>query len=87
MVCVSPTRSNSRLLQHAQQFDLQLGRGGVDFVEKDCAGVGGFETAGAIGSTAPVNAPRHVAKEFAFQQAFGQRPAIDAHKRPSCRAG
>ena len=72
------------LLQHAQQLDLQLGRGGVDFVEKDRAGVGGLEPAGAIGD-GPGERTADVAEQFAFQQAFAQRAAIDADERPACR--
>ena len=75
------------LLQHAQQLDLQLGRGGVDFVEKDRAGVGRLEAAGAIVDRAGERAA-HVAEQFAFQQAFAQRAAVDAHERAAAaRAG
>ena len=68
------------LLQHAQQLDLELGRGGVDFVEEDGAGVGGLETAGAVVDRAGERAA-HMAEQLAFQQVFGQGPAIDADER------
>ena len=70
------------LLQHAQQLDLQLRRRGIDFVEEDRAGVGGFETAGAIGHRSGERTA-DVAEQFAFQQAFAKRAAIDAHERPA----
>ena len=68
------------LLQHAQQLHLQLRRGGIDFVQKNRAGVRRFESARAIGDRAGERAA-HVAEQFAFQQTFAQRAAIHAHKR------
>ena len=70
------------LLQHPQQLDLQLGSGGVDFVEKDRAGMGGLEPAGPIGDR-PGERAADVAEQFALQQAFRQRAAIDADERPA----
>ena len=45
------------LLQHAQQLDLQLGRGGIDLVEKNGAGVGRLERPVRL-AIAPVKLPR-----------------------------
>ena len=59
------------LLQHAQQLDLQLGRGGVDLVEENRAGVGRLEAAGAVVDRAGERAA-NVAEQLAFQQAFAQ---------------
>ena len=68
------------LLQHAQQLHLQLGRRGVDFVEEDRAGVGGFEAAGAVVDGAGERAA-DVAEQFAFEQALAERAAVDADER------
>ena len=65
---------------------MQLGAGRVYFVEKDRAGVRRLESAGAIVDRAGER-PANVAEQFAFQQAFGQRPAIDANERTRCREG
>ena len=64
-------------LQHAEQFDLQGEGGAVDFVEEDCPAVGRFEAAGSVGDRAGERAA-DVAEEFAFEQAFAERPAVDA---------
>ena len=68
------------LLEHAEQFELQLGRGGVDFIEEDGAGVGGLEAAGAVGHGAGERAA-DVPEQFALQQVFGQGAAVDADER------
>ena len=68
------------LLQHAEQLDLQLGRGGVDLVEEDGAGVGGLEAAGAVVDGAGERAA-DVAEQLAFQQVLGQGAAVDADER------
>ena len=67
-------------LQGAEQLHLQVGRGGVDFVEEDAAGVGGFEAAGAVVDRAGERAA-DVAEELAFEQAFAERAAVDADER------
>ena len=69
------------LLQGAEQLHLQVGRGGVDFVEEDRAGVGRFEAAGAVVDRAGECAA-DVAEELAFEQAFAERAAVDADERP-----
>ncbi len=68
------------LLQHAEQFDLQLGRGRVDFVEKNGAGVGGLEPARAVFDRARESSA-DVAEKLALQQVFGERAAIHADER------
>ena len=77
MVLVSPTRSNSPSCKHAQELDLELGRRAIDLVEEDAAGVGGLEAAGAVFIGACERA-LDVAEQLAFEQAFGQGPAVDA---------
>ena len=68
-------------LQHAQQLDLQLGRGGVDFVEEHRAGVGRLEAAGAVLDRAGER-PADVAEQFAFQQAFASAPQLTRTNGP-----
>ena len=65
------------LLEHAEQLHLQLGRGGVDLVEKDGAGMGGLEASGAV-VDGPGEGAADVAEELAFQEVLRQRPAVDA---------
>ena len=57
------------LLEHPQKFDLQLGRGGVDFVEEDRAGVSGFKASSPVGHRAGKRAA-DMAEELALQQAL-----------------
>ena len=52
-------------LQDAQQFALQCERDFTDFVQEQCAPVGQFETAGAVGHSAGERT-FDVAEEFAF---------------------
>ena len=70
------------LLQHAEQLDLELGGGGVDFVEEDGAGVGGLEAAGAV-VDGPGKGPADVAEQFAFQQVLVQCAAVHANEGPA----
>ena len=63
-------------LQDAEQLDLELGRGAVDLVEEDAAGVRRLEPAGSVVDGAGERA-LDVAKQLAFQQAFGQGAAVD----------
>src|SRR5215212_57040 len=53
-------------LQRAEQLDLQVGRGGIDFIQEDAASVGSFEAAGAIVDRAGECAP-DVTEELAFE--------------------
>ena len=55
-VSLPPTRSNSPLLQHAQQLRLHRRRHVADLVEEERAAVGQLEAARAL-PIAPVNAP------------------------------
>ena len=71
MVRLSPTRSNSLLLQDAQQLDLQLGAHAGDFVEEDGAAVGRLETAGLV-VDGPGERSLDVAEQLAFEQALGE---------------
>ena len=77
MVRLSPTRSNSLLLQDAQQLDLQLGAHAGDFVEEDRAAVGRLEAAGLVVDGAGER-PLDVAEQLALQQALAEGAAVDA---------
>ena len=57
------------LLEDAEEFHLQLRRGGIDLVEEDRAGVGRFEPAGPVGDGAGERAA-DVAEQFTLQQAL-----------------
>ena len=70
------------LLEHAEQFDLELGGGGVDLVEEDGAGVGGLEAAGAV-IDRPGEGPADVAEQLAFQQVLVQCAAVHANEGPA----
>ena len=70
------------LLEHAKQLDLKFGRGGVDFVEEDGAGMSGLEAAGAV-VHGPREGPADVAEQLAFQQVLVQGPAVHANERPA----
>ena len=76
-VLVSPTRSNSPSCRTRQELDLELGRGAVDLVQEDAAGVRGLEPAGAVLDGAGERA-LDVAEQLALQEALGQGPAVDA---------
>ncbi len=69
------------LLQDAEQLDLELGRGAVDLVEEDAAGVGRLEPAGAVVDGAGERA-LDVAEQLALEQALGQRAAVDPDVGP-----
>ena len=67
-------------LQHAQNFRLRGGRHVADFVEENRALVALLEFADALQGRAGERAA-FVAEQFAFQQLFGNRGAIDGEKR------
>ena len=67
------------LLQHAEELDLELRGGGVDLVEKNRAGVGRLEPAGAVGDCSGKGAA-DVAEELALQQTLGEGAAVDPHE-------
>ena len=69
------------LVQHAEQFHLEFGRGAVDLVEEDGSAVRGLEPAGLVLDRAGER-PLDVAEQFAFEQILVQCPAIDANERP-----
>ena len=56
--CVPPSRSNSSLLQDAQQLGLHVQRQLADFVEEQRADCGRPRSGRFAAPTAPVNAPR-----------------------------
>ena len=72
-VRVPPRRSNSLLLQHAQQLRLQLERDVADLVEKQRAAVRQLEAADPLRDRAGERAAL-VAEELALQQAGRESP-------------
>src|SRR5271168_5313523 len=71
--------ADGALLEHAQQFDLH-GHGHLaDFVEKNCALVGDFEEATLV-LVGSGEGAFDIAEEFAFEQGFGEGPAVDRDK-------
>src|SRR5205814_9831278 len=64
------------LLQDAEQLDLKLGRGAVDLVEEDAAGVGRLEPAGPVVDGAGERA-LDVAEQLALEETLGQGTAVD----------
>ena len=74
------------LLQDAEQLDLELGRGAVDLVEEDAAGVRGLEPAGPVVDGAGER-PLDVAEQLALEQALGQGAAVDADVGAGSSAG
>ena len=70
--------------QHAQQLGLAAEAQVADFVQKQRAAGGQFEFAGSrfvgVGKGA-----LFVTEQFAFQQRFGDRRAVDGDERPSRR--
>ena len=68
------------LLQHSQQFHLKLRRRGVDFIQKNRAGVRGLKATRAVGDSTGERTP-HVAEEFAFQQTLGKCTAVHSYER------
>ena len=80
LVRVSPTALELPFLQDAEQLDLELGRGAVDLVEEDAAGVRGLEPAGPVVDGAGERA-LDVAEQLALEQALGQGAAVDADVR------
>ena len=68
------------LLQHAQQFRLQLQRDVADFVQKQACRDRPIRIGRFSGSCAPVNAPRSCPKSSASSSPDGNRRAIDFHK-------
>ena len=67
-------------LQHAQQLDLGGRRNVADFIQKNCSAVGNLKPAFAHGNRAGERA-FFVAEQFAFDDGFRQRGAVEFHKR------
>src|SRR5215471_6681738 len=70
------------LLQNAQQLGLQRERKIPDFIQKQCAGVGHFETANFLRDCSSKRTLL-VSKEFALQQVEGDGSAIQLYERAS----
>ena len=69
---VPPTRSNSALLEHAQELGLQAERQLADLVEEQRAAVGHLEAAGLLLGRAGERALL-VAEQLALDQRLGER--------------
>ena len=67
------------LLQHAQEFRLQIQRDIADFVQKQCALVGQFQPAGLLGHR-PGEGAALMPKKFALQQSAGNGSAVELNK-------
>ena len=72
-------RVNHAFLQDAQQLYLHLGRHIADLIEKQCAAVGQLKPAFAVSNRAGKSAFA-MTKQFALEQVFGNRCAIDRNK-------
>ena len=68
------------VLQHAEQFGLQLGRHFRDFIQQQSSTVGQFEFAGS-GRCRASESTAFVAKEFALKQSFGNCRATNFYER------
>ena len=82
----SPTRSNSLVLQEAQQLGLQRRRDLADLVEEERAALGGLDAPGLVADRAGEGAAR-VAEQLAREQLLGQRRAVHGDEGPRRRAG
>ena len=71
-----PTRSNSPLLQHAQELGLHGRRQLADLVEEERAAVGQLEAPGLLAVGAGEGAAL-VAEQLALEQRLGQRRAVE----------
>ena len=71
------------ILQHAQQFDLQRGTGGIDLIEKNSAFVSSLKPTGP-GFVSVGKSSFDVSKQLAIQKRLSQRATIDADKRTGC---
>jgi len=67
------------VLQHAQQLGLRKRRHVADFVQEQRPAVGLLEAADTP-LVAPVNAPRSLTEQLAFQQVLGNRRTVDGEK-------
>ena len=74
-----PTRLKGALLQHAQQFDLQILRQLPYFVQKQGSALGQFETSPLAGDR-PGERAFLMAEEFAFKHARIEGHAVDRDK-------
>ncbi len=78
--CLRPADALEGLLEQAQEFDLGAGRQITDFVEKSA------QMRLSEAANAPLRRPGKraalVTEQFAFQQVFGNRRAINRDKRP-----
>ncbi|MNZ48147.1 hypothetical protein D3C78_658850 [compost metagenome] len=68
------------LLQYPQQFDLQVDRHALDFIEEQGTAIGVLDLADTAFACAGESIGL-VAKDFALEQVFRQTAAIERHKR------
>jgi hypothetical protein len=71
---------NLTLLEHPQEFDLRRRRGITDFIEEDRPPVSDLKKPRLIGHCPRKCAP-FVPEQFALEQRFRQRRAIDRHEQ------
>ena len=84
MGVLPPTRSMTFSCRTRRNFDLEVGGGAVDVIQKDGAAVGLFEFALFVPDGAGEGAP-HVPEELALQEGLGQRAATDLDEGPAFR--
>ena len=80
--CVPPTRSNSALLQDAQELDLEGERHLADLVEEERAAVRAARSLPLVARVRAGEGAALVAEELALEQGLGDRAAVDRHERP-----
>src|SRR5688572_5089948 len=68
------------LLEHTQQFRLQVNRQFANFVEKDRSAIGNLKTSDATRVSARESAP-FVAEQFALDEWTRQRRTVHLHQR------
>src|SRR5262249_40529752 len=76
----SPNTFEFTLLQHTQQFGLERGGEFPYLIEEDSSSLSYFQLAFLLRNR-PCESALLVAEEFAFEQCFGQRRAVNGHKR------
>ncbi len=85
--CFSAERRDLVFLDHAQQPRLQRERHVADFIEKERAAIGLHDLAAPSFALRAGERARTIAKQFAFDQIFGQRGAIHRRRTGRMRAG
>src|SRR2546421_12266569 len=79
---VAADRTHFLLLQETQKFGLHLLRQFSNFIQEDSAVVGGLEKS-RLRAQRPGKSSLLVSEQFALDQSWDQRPAIDCDKLPT----